>query len=182
MDHEGRLFELIDGILVEKTVGIFESLVAGLVLAEIWAYLRTHDLGQAFPTDAAMRILPGMVRIPDVCFLSWERIPRGIARRPAIPPLSPDLAVEVLSRSNTRREMDAKLEDYFRSGTRLVWYIDPAHRSADVFTGPDQVTRLDEDGVLDGGQVLPDFRLSFHDLFARAERQAPEEGATPGVD
>jgi hypothetical protein len=63
-----------------------------------------------------------------------------------------------------------KLEEYFRSGARLVWYIDPATRTARVYTAPDRVTALEEHGLLTGGDVLPGFELRLGDLFARAER------------
>ena len=75
------------------------------------------------------------VRIPDVAFLSMEKFPNGRFPKGAIAPLAPDLAVEVLSPSNTKQEMNEKLSDYFSHGARLVWYVDPETRTIDVFTG-----------------------------------------------
>jgi hypothetical protein len=60
------------------------------------------------------------------------------------------------------------LAEYFAAGTRLVWYIDPPTRTAQVFTGVDQCTAIGESDVLDGGDVLPGFRVRLGDVFARA--------------
>jgi Uma2 family endonuclease len=170
-DHEDRLFELIDGTLVEKAMGWYESLLAGLILTELNNFLRRNKLGKAFGADAAMRILSSQVRIPDVGFISWDRFPKGPLPRRPITRLVPDLAVEVLSETNTPAEMDRKLQDYFAAGVRLVWYIDPATRSATVYTDASQGEHIPEDGLLDGGPVLPGFSLSLRGLFAEADEQ-----------
>ena len=78
-----------------------------------------------------------------------------------IPDLIPNLAVEVLSVSNTKREIDRKIGEYFRVGVQLVWVIDPPTRTAEVYTAPDQWTELTEKQSLDGGAVLPGFSLSL---------------------
>jgi Uma2 family endonuclease len=110
------------------------------------------------------------VRVPDVSFVSWSKLAdRRIPDEP-IPNLVPDLAVEVLSRSNTPREMERKLRDYFRAGVRLVWYVEPALRQVRVFTAADQSEVVAADGMLRGGDVLPGFELSMRDWFERAER------------
>jgi Uma2 family endonuclease len=111
--------------------------------------------------------------MPDVAFVRWERLPGGrLPRGRRIPVIAPDLAVEVLSETNTEEEMRQKLQEYFAGGTRLVWYIDPQTRSARVFTAPDRPAVLDEQGVLDGAEVLPGFQLRLGDLFNRAEKGA----------
>ncbi len=108
-----------------------------------------------------------MIRIPDVSFIDWRHFP---ARR--VPPLAmftsgPDLAVEVLSPSNTAREMADKLRDYFGAGVRLVWYVDPRDRSVRVYAAVDQVTTLRAGDNLTGDPVLPGFVLPLADLFGQ---------------
>ncbi len=171
-EHRNRLCELIDGILVEKTVSWYESLVASWIVHFLQAYLKENKLGMALTEGAALQILPDQVRMPDACFISRERIHKVKPQRGTIPPLVPDVAVEVLSRSNTRQEMDRKREEYFAAGVRLVWYIDPEARSATVYSSPDASVVIDESGTLDGGDVLPGFSLSLAELFARADEQA----------
>jgi Uma2 family endonuclease len=168
-----RLYELIDGALVEKAMGFRESALAGLLIEVIRQYLRQHRLGTVAGESGMMRLVTGRVRIPDVSFVSWDKLPGRRLPEEPIPDLSPDLAVEVLSESNTAEEMAIKRREYFASGTRLVWQIDPATRTAEVFTGPDQSVTLDQSQSLDGGDVLPGFALSLRELFAELDRQPP---------
>ena len=166
--EEDRLFELIDGVLVEKTMGYYESVLATVFIQLIRNYLDDNNLGIVLGSDGTLRILPAQVRAPDVSFLSWRHFPNRKLVRKAIPNLAPDLAIEVLSPSNTKREMDRKLREYFQAGTQLVWYVDPEPRTVTVYTSVTQSEILGEDQSLDGGDVLPGFQLSIRDLFARA--------------
>jgi Uma2 family endonuclease len=171
-DAENRLCELVDGVLVEKVMGFDESIYAILLSASVVEYLKTHDLGKVIGADGLMRIFPGLVRIPDTAFISWQRYPTGKRRRGEIPLVVPDLVVEVLSKGNTAKEMARKLDEYFRAGVRLVWYVDPKRRTVRVYTGRDRSVVLREDQALDGGEVLPGFSLSIREWFAEARRNA----------
>lgn len=171
--RENRLFELIDGILVEKAMGYYESLLAGWIITAINNYLIQNPIGEALTADGALRILPHQIRIADVCFISRSRFPDG--RRPTepIPNLVPDLAIEVLSESNRPGEMERKRQEYFQAGVRLVWYIDPPTHSAMVYaSAEDQGTRHAETEPLSGGDVLPGFALSLAEIFQQADSQA----------
>jgi Uma2 family endonuclease len=171
--REKRLCELVDGVLVEKPMGFYESRVAIVLSHFLENFLDEHDLGIVVGEAGMMRMGTGLVRIPDVSFIAWDRLPdRQIPRRP-IPDLVPDLAVEVLSESNTDKEMERKRGEYFQAGVRLAWFIDPVERTAEVYTAPDQPTATGQDGALDGGDVLPGFVLPLRELFARADRQRP---------
>jgi Uma2 family endonuclease len=171
--REDRLYELVDGVLVEKAMGFQESCLAVLLARLLGDFVEKHDLGLLAGADGTLQLLPRMVRIPDVSFISWDRLPNREYPRERIPALAPDLAVEVLSRDNTRQEMKRKLKDYFLAGVRLVWYVDPRKRVVQVYTAPDQSSRLDEGQTLDGGEVLPGFRLPVKQLFARVGRRSP---------
>ena len=113
-----------------------------------------------------LRLAPGLVRIPDVSFVSWDRLPQRRVPRQPIPDLAPDLVVEVLSEGNTAREMDQKLLDYFSAGVRLVWYVDPVLHEVHVYTAPAQREVFTADHTLHGGAVLPGFTLLVRQLFA----------------
>jgi Uma2 family endonuclease len=177
--HGHRRYELVDGTLVEKAMGFDESIFGLLLATALINHLGTHDLGKIVGADALMRLFPGLVRMPDVAFISWERYPKKKRRRGEIPTVVPDLVVEVLSRDNTRKEMARKLEEYFRAGVRLVWYVDPSKRTVKVCTALDRSTLLREDQTLDGGDVLPGFSLSIRDWFAEAERTGPRGRSGP---
>jgi Uma2 family endonuclease len=105
------------------------------------------------------------VRLPDGSFVSWEQLPNKFYPTEPIPDLAPYLAVEVLSKNNTKAEMDLKLRDYFVNGILLVWFIDPDKRTATIYTAPDEMRELTEADSLDGGDVLPGFSLPLAELF-----------------
>jgi Uma2 family endonuclease len=163
----GRLCELVDGILVEKPMGWNESVLAAAINHFIQNYLEGRKLGPVAGADGMLKILPGRIRIPDVSFIRWTRLPRS---QDPVPAVSPDLAVEVLSKSNTEREMQGKLSEYFAGGTHLAWIIDPVTRTARIYHAPDQFTLIDAAGSLTGGDVLPGFELKLADLFAELDR------------
>ncbi len=169
--REKRLCELVDGVLVEKPMGFEESRLASELIITIGVFLRQYKLGTVAGEAGMMRLAPGLVRIPDVSFVRWEHLPEKA--RP-IPLMAPDLAIEVLSESNTRAEMQRKLEEYFAAGTQLVWYFDPKARTVTVYTAPDQFVVLDESGALDGGEVLPGLMIPLRELFEQAsQRRGP---------
>ncbi len=170
-DHDKKLCELVDGVLVEKAMGQYESRVAVVLIHFLETFLDTHDLGVVYGADGTIRLMPGLVRIPDVTFVGWDRLPGRELPAEPIPDLIPHLAVEVLSASNTAREMTRKLGEYFGVGVQLVWLIDPPTRTAEVYTAPTQRTAVAEDQALDGGAVLPGFSLPLRRLFDRAGRQ-----------
>jgi Uma2 family endonuclease len=170
-DREDRLYELVDGVLVEKAMGVLESMLALVLGRFLDTFAAEHDLGVVLGADGTLRLKPRLVRIPDVSFISWDRIPGGRFPTTPIPDLVPDLAVEVLSPSNTKKEMERKLREYFQAGVRLVWFVRPKTRTVDVYTAPEKVRRLRGDQVLDGGAVLPGFTLPLPQLFDRVNRR-----------
>ena len=95
---------------------------------------------------------------------------------PSARDLVPNLAVEVISEGNTPGQIKRKLKDYFLAGVSLVWFADSRERTVEVYTAPDRSIVLSEDDSLDGGEVLPGFRLPVRQLFAHVTRP---EGSTP---
>jgi Uma2 family endonuclease len=163
-----RLCELVDGILVEKAIGMQESQLAATIIYLLLSFLEEDDRGTVFGADNMLRLLPGLVRIPDVSYIPWEHLPgEKVTGEKAISPYVATLVVEVLSKSNTKKEIALKVREYFLAGTRLVWVIHPRTETAEVYTSPEDVRKVPADGVLDGGEVLPGFRLSLADLFRR---------------
>lgn len=166
-----RLCELVDGILIEKAMGFFESRLAALLLRLIDEFAEQHDLGIVVGEAGMMQLSPGLVRIPDVSFIAWARFPDRKLPRDPVPHLAPDLAVEILSASNTSQEMERKRRDYFSAGCRLVWIVDPQSRTIAAYTATNQFTEITEDGNLDGCDVLPGFSLSVREWFERSGEQ-----------
>lgn len=170
---ENRLFELVDGVLVEKAMGFWESVLAGAILSALRAFVMPRKLGVVAGADGMVRLFPdlNLVRMPDVAFVSWERLAASGTERRAVPQLAPDLAVEVLSEGNTPAEMQRKRQEYFDAGVRLVWIVDATARTIDAYTAVDQRVTFHEGQSLDGGPVLPGFALELTALFAEIAPQ-----------
>lgn len=168
-----RICELIDGVLVEKPMGARESIFANKIHEALVLHLNTQDddpglfLGEA----GTLEMLPGLVRIPDLSFVSWERVGADEWPEEPVPDLVPDLAVEVLSKSNTKGEMTRKLRDYFEAGVQEVWLVDPKSQTVEVYTAPDKKRRIPKGGTLTGSTVFPGFTLSLTALFASTHRR-----------
>jgi Uma2 family endonuclease len=113
--------ELVEGVLVEKPMGLEESFLAGWLLTLLNQFVLPRNLGIVTGEAGFMELPGGPVRGPDVAFISWDRM--SARRRPTepIPLLTPDLVVEVLSPSNTPGEMARKRTEYFGAGAQLVW-------------------------------------------------------------
>ncbi len=77
----------------------------------------------------------------------------------------------MISKGNTKKEMERKLRDYFVSGLRLVWLIYPKTQTAEAYTAPDDMRRVGKNQSLGGGGVMPGFRLSLKELFVRPKRR-----------
>lgn len=165
----GRICELIDGTLVQKTMATYESMLAFALGYFIQRYLDTNDIGTLTGPDGLLKILPAQIRPPDVSFIRWERLPGRDSPKPAVYAIAPDLATEILSENNTKAEMDRKLKEYFKAGVRLAWYIEPATRTARAYLSPDDWTEIGPGDALSGGDVLPGFRLPLSELFARVD-------------
>jgi Uma2 family endonuclease len=117
-----------------------------------------------------MKLRDHLLRSPDVSFIRWDSVldPEEIINpRTGWCNYPPDLAVEVLSPSNTEKEMRIKLDEYVRAGVKIVWIVDPERQEVDVYTRPRFIAaktyRLDDH--LDGGKVLPGFILRVSDIF-----------------
>lgn len=164
-----KLAELIDGRIVEKTTGHKESILAFYLAGELHIYLKQNDIGIAATADGPYRLEFGQIREPDVSFIAYESFPDGKPVFEAVCPVVPDLAVEILGPSNTKKEMQRKLVDYFNAGVKLVWYCEPESRTVKVYTSQNDETVLGIKETLKGGDVLPGFELPIAEWFQTIE-------------
>ena len=164
--------ELIDGVLVEKAMGNRESLLGVYIGRLIGNYVEVSDLGVILGEAGHIRVGEDQLRAPDVTFIPWSSFPGGeLPEDEAYWSVAPGLIVEVLSPGNTPAEIDRKLSELFSAGCKLAWVIDPATKSAKVYTSAKRFKALDASGTLDGGKVLPGFKLRLADLFAATKRR-----------
>jgi len=169
-EDEKRLCELFDGTLMEKVMGALESLLTAALIEYLRRFVRENDLGIILGPDCLLRYSADRVYLPDISFISWSQDPmREIGKHP-IANLHPDLAVEVLSKGNTLREMQNKRHDYFAWGVGCVWELDPRKREMAIFTSPEEFTIVGNSKNLDGGDQLPGFSLPMAKIFEDADR------------
>lgn len=164
-ENENRLYELVDGTLLEKTVGTYESYLALVIARHLSNFVAEKNLGIVLGADGMLRIAPSLIRIPDVSFIEWDRLPDRRVPRDPIAAITPNLAVEVISRSNTQQEMDRKLQEYLSAGVQLIWYVYPESRSVHVFEGDVNVQIVSITGSIVGRKSLTGFKLPLASLF-----------------
>lgn len=171
-ESEGRLFELVDGTLVEKAMGWQESLLAGVIIQWLNNYLDQHRIGVATGPDGMTRLFSDTVRGPDVAFFAWSRLPGERIPIDPIPNLVPNFVIEILSVSNTYSEMSRKRREYFHAGVELLWMADHRSRTVTVFHSPQDALVVTEGQTLDGGKVLPGWEVDVSKWFSRLDRDA----------
>jgi Uma2 family endonuclease len=132
---DGKSYELVDGQLVERKLGMESSWVATRLLSRLERFCEEHGLGWTFQSDNGYQCFPhepALVRKPDVSFVRFGRFPGGVLPK-GWAKIPPDLVVEVLSPNETAYELDDKLEDYERVGVPLIWVINPESRTAKIY-------------------------------------------------
>lgn len=170
-DNEWRT-ELVRGRLIrEPPAGMDHGHLANHVAYLVTGFAYQHDLGEVYAAETGFVLFedPPTVRAPDVAFVSRARLPSteeavGFGR------MAPDLAVEIVSPSNTAAEILDKVADYLEAGSRLVWVVEPAGRRITVYRSRTEIQLLQEGDALDGYDVLPGFSLSVAEIFARPSR------------
>lgn len=163
-----RQYELVDGLLIRKAVGFWKAVAEVPIGVRLLEHVKARWLGVVTIASGPYRLTPGVVRLPDVAFIRWDRLLTPAGDIPDIAPVAPDLVVEIPNSDNTRAEIERKRREYFASGTRLVWIFDPEARTVEVYADPqrpDLMALLRETDTLDGGAVLPGFALPLADLF-----------------
>ena len=167
MPHDGFRHELVKGELRRMPpAGSEHGAVAVNITIVIAQFVKAHGLGVVFGAETGFKIAsePDTVRAPDLAFIRRERIPEeGLPRE--FWPGPPDLAVEVISPSDTYTEVEEKVSDWLSAGTRMVLVLNPRTRTVTVYTSHTDVVRLTASDMLNGGEVLPGFTCRVAELF-----------------
>jgi len=176
------LYEVVDNQVMELApMGAYEVWIATLLVARLATFARQHQLGRAvqemlFDLTSAT----GRKRRPDVAFVSFDRWPRHrrIPRTEAWE-VVPNLAVEVVSRTDSGDHIVDKVAEYFRAGVERVWVVFPSQEQVYTYDSPTSVRILARTDELSGDQVLPHFRLPLVELFEDAEAVEDPDSARP---
>jgi Uma2 family endonuclease len=164
------LYEVIDGQRIgQSPMGVFAVWIAGRLYLRLGSFAEANGLGRAV-TEALFH-LPAPIdrdRRPDVAFVSYQRWAkeRRISRTSNAWDVVPNVATEVVSPTDSAEELQTKIGEYFRAGVQLVWVVYPMQCIIHVYESIEKIHALSINGVLDGGDVLPGFRLSLAELFA----------------
>jgi len=167
LDGEGVRGELIRGVLCETMPAGQEhgEIVVNLVIA-LGAFIKPRRLGRLAASDSGVWLErgPDTVREPDIAYFSAARMPLG-ERITGYAQISPDLVVEVVSPSDSRRAANDKALMWLRYGVRLVWVVHPETRTIEIHCEDQPVAVLGAADALDGGDVLPGFTCPVADVF-----------------
>jgi Uma2 family endonuclease len=128
-------------------------------------YLANHKIGEAYIGEVGfiLKHNPDIMRAPDVAFVSNDRL--RDAPEEGYLPFAPDLAVEVMSPNDTVREVQTKVLEYLKAGTRVIWIVEPETETVTVYRSLSEVRTLTKADVLEGGQVLPDLSILVKEIF-----------------
>lgn len=159
-ENKNRLLELINGEIVEKVASFTPSKIAMRIGRFIGNF--ADPIGYITGADGSYILSPEHEFMPDVGYISKARLPHEPERQVQGPP---DLAVEVKSPTDSKREMRQKAEDYLRFDTKMVWLVFPDERRVEVYVLDEDVQEFGIDDMLDGGDVLPGFSLPVRDIF-----------------
>ncbi len=167
------LYEIVDGQRVElPPMSVYANRIAFEVAHRVANFAETNDLGVAITETLFHLALPvDRNRRPDAAFVSYARWPKGRANpiRDNAWNVVPDLAVEVISPTDLAEDLIEKLGEYFQAGVRLAWVVYPSSRLVYVYDSLTSIRVLTAEGELDGGAVLPEFRLKIASLFPGAQ-------------
>jgi Uma2 family endonuclease len=169
MPDDGFCYDLIKGDLRKMSPpGAEHGALGARLTGALMQYVEEHDLGEVFGAETGFKLTsnPDTVLGPDLAFVSNERIPpTGIPV--AYWPGAPDLAVEVVSPGNSRREIEEKITEYLAAGVRLVWIIRPKQRTVTIHRAQAEPVTLNESDTLDGQDVIPGFQYNVGRIFTR---------------
>lgn len=168
LPDDGFNHEVVNGELVKIPRNTFQQVrVSGRLCAAVFDFNRKHRFGVVLGSSAGFWMRNRSCRAPGVSFIPKARLEKLQFKPQAKTffPGAPDLAAEILAPSNSRSEIDARLRDFFSSGTQLAWLINPETDSVEVCRSLTQRRLIGPGGELDGEDLLPGFRYPINDLF-----------------
>lgn len=168
LPDEGYDYELVDGkLIMSPKNNFFHEHICMRLSSALNAFVTERKLGVVLGSSAGFWMRNRNCRAPDISFIPLVRL-QALGFRPssrAFFPGAPDLAVEILSRSNTPQDIQRRLEDFFDSGTQIAWLIHPEREFVEICHSPTDRKMLGSGARLDGETLLPGFSYPIADLF-----------------
>lgn len=161
-------FELVCGELKEyMPTGMLHGIIATRIGTQLSFFVSENNLGVVLAAETGFNIFqnPDTVRAPDSAFIGKEKLKKyGLTEK--FFPAAPDLAVEVVSPNDRKKDIESKIKDYLSAGVELIWVIYPKNKVVAVYRQNNLVSILRETDTLEGEEILPNFQLSLEKLFA----------------
>lgn len=168
LPEDGYIHEVVDGdLVISPKNDSFHGRICTRLLVALETFTRSHRLGVVWDSSTGFWTENRNCRAPDVSFVRKSRLVE-LGFRPSARkffPGAPDLAVEVLATRGSRSEMDARLRDFFSSGTQIAWVVDPDRQFVEVCRSLTERRILGPGAFLDGEDLLPGFQYPIADLF-----------------
>jgi Uma2 family endonuclease len=167
MPDDGYRYELVSGELRKMPpAGHVHGRLTATLTASLGQHVATNRLGAVYAAETGfiLRRNPDTVRAPDVAFIRQERV-EEVGDAAGYWPGAPDLAVEVISPSDTYSEVEEKVFEWLDAGTLMVLVVNPRMRSVTVYRSLTDISVLTQNDTLDGGNVVPSWTLPVKDIF-----------------
>lgn len=172
MPDDGYRYELVRGELTSMPPpGNVHGILAHAISLSLGVHVRDNDLGLVYAAETGflLKTDPDTVRAPDAAFTGWERLDQ-VGEVEGYWPGAPDLVVEVISPSDRYSDVEEKIADWIRSGTRMVVVVDYRRRNVQVRQSLTDRLILTEEDILDGGDVVPGWTLAVQEIFDQGRR------------
>lgn len=167
LGDEADDYEVLDGILVEReTMGRRHGRLGFDLGFELVLHVSPRDLGEIYTSDTSFVVGRDPLQIlkPDISFVARDRLTLEEDEQGYVLVI-PDLVVEVAPPNDRPGRVTRKIERYRQAGVRLIWLVQPRLRTVTVFAAGQEPRTLGDRDELDGGDVLPGFRLQLTDIF-----------------
>jgi Uma2 family endonuclease len=172
LPDDGFRYELIEGELRQiSPAGHNHGRIVMRLAVPLGQHVEENGLGEVYAAETGftLRTNPDTVRAPDVAFIRQERVDE-VGDRTGYWPGAPDLAVEVVSPSDTVGEVEEKVKEWLEAGTSSIWVISPRLRTVTIYRSLTDIAVLTEKDMLDGGELIPGFQYPVAKLFAMKRR------------
>ena len=167
--RDGVRRELVEGELIEmQAAGFLHGVTGNYLNAELTVFVRQHDLGVVTLAETGFKVAtnPDTILAPDAGFVAKSRLPADLSSLVGFFDGAPDLAVEVVSPSDTYGEVETKVARYLEAGTRLVWIVRPQQKRVEVHRADGTSALLSEGETLNGEGVVTGFELPIARVFS----------------